>query len=134
MPRPWIRVSAARSPPSEPSPPAVSRSHRAMPQEYGFDPTMTVPAAVIDLLLVALPSNLKRMTAALATQVLARSNVAPHAAKRWGDLLDDEANAIARECGLAARVVIAQAAAAARVPQRPRDRSASRRTRKTHNV
>jgi len=95
---------------------------------------MTVPAAVIDLLLVALPSNLKRMTAALATQVLARSNVAPHAAKRWGDLLDDEANAIARECGLAARVVIAQAAAAARVPQRPRDRSDSRRMRKTRKV
>lgn len=105
-----------------------------MPLEHGLDPTMTVPAAIIDLLLVALPSNLKRMTSALATQVLARANVAPHAAKRWGDLLDDEANAIARECGLAARVVIAQATAAARAPQRSRDRPSSRRTRKMRKV
>lgn len=105
-----------------------------MPQEHGFDPAMTVTAAVIDLLLVALPSNLKRMTSALATQVLSRASVAPHAAKRWGDLLDDEANAIARECGLAARVVIAQAEAASRATQRSRDRPATRRPRKTRKA
>ena len=102
-----------------------------MPQEQGFDPTMAVPAVVIDLLLVALPSNLKRMASALAGQVLARPTVAPHAAKRWGDLLDDEANGIARECGLAARVVIAQAATSARASNSRRDRPESVRSRRT---
>jgi hypothetical protein len=95
---------------------------------------MAVAAVVIDLLLVALPSNMKRMASALAGQVLARPAVAPHAEKRWGDLLDDEANGIARECGLAARVVIAQAAASARASNGRRDRADSvrnRRTRKT---
>jgi len=90
-----------------------------MPDEQGFKPTMPVPAVVIDLLLVALPAELKRMASALAGQVLARPNVAPHAGQCWGDISDAEGNAIARECGLVARDVIAQAQA--------RDRRQSRR-------
>jgi len=82
-----------------------------MPDEQGFRPTTTVPAVVIDLLLVALPPELKRMAVPLARQVLARHNVAPHSAKCWGDVTDAEANAIARECGLVAKGVIAQASA-----------------------
>jgi hypothetical protein len=106
-----------------------------MPQEQGFDPTMAVPAVVIDLLLVALPSNLKRLASALAGQVLSRPSVAPHVAKRWGDLLDDEANGIARECGLAARVVIAQAATSARASNNSRrQRTESARSRGTRRT
>ena len=79
---------------------------------------MTIPAVVIDLLLVALPADSKRLAAALAAQVLARPNVAPHAGKLWGDVSDVEGNAIAHECGLLARQVIAQT--------RARDRRSSR--------
>jgi hypothetical protein len=82
-----------------------------MPDEQGFKPTTTVPAVVIDLLLVALPPELKRMAAPLARQVLARHNVTPHSGKSWGEVTDMEANAIARECGLVAKDVIAQASA-----------------------
>jgi hypothetical protein len=82
-----------------------------MPDEQGFKPTTAVLTVVIDLLLVALPPELKRMAVPLARQVLARHNVAPHAGKRWGDLSDAEANAVARECGLVARDVMTQAAA-----------------------
>ncbi len=96
-------------------PPSQERAHarslRLMPDEQGFKPTTPVPAVVIDLLLVALPPELKRMAAPLARQVLARHNVTPHSVKCWGDVTDMEANAIARECGLVAKDVIAQAIA-----------------------
>lgn len=98
-----------------PGPPSQERAHRRsvrlMPDEQGFKPTTTVPAVVIDLLLVALPPELKRMAAPLARQVLARHNVTPHSGKSWGEVTDMEANAIARECGLVAKDVIAQASA-----------------------
>lgn len=79
-----------------------------MTAEHGFFPSMTVPAVVIDLLLVALPDELKGMAGTLARQSLAHPAIAPHAEKRWGDVSEAEGNVIARECGLVARDAIAR--------------------------
>ena len=60
---------------------------------------------IIDLLLAALPPELRVSAPDLADRVMARPDVAPHAGKRWGDLSEGEGNIVAREAGIVARYI-----------------------------
>lgn len=78
--------------------------------DQGFNPQKTVPAVVIDLLLLALPTELKGIAGMLARAALARAAVGLHVEKRWGELSEAEGDAIANECGLVARDAITRRA------------------------
>jgi hypothetical protein len=76
-----------------------------MDERAGFDLGEPVRDMIVKLLLVALPAELRASASDLAARVAEHPDVAPHIAKRWGELSESEGNVIAREVGIVARDV-----------------------------
>jgi hypothetical protein len=79
-----------------------------MPPEQDYDPQWPLRRAIEVLLVASLPADVRVLIPGLIDEVTERSDVAPHANKRWGELSEGEGNIVAREVGLvAARVMTA---------------------------
>ena len=76
-----------------------------MTEEREIDQDARVRDVIMDLLLTALPPELRVSAPDLADRVIERPDVAPHAGKRWGDLSEAEGNMVAREAGIVARYI-----------------------------